>query len=243
MIESYKKLRENYEKLDSAYSQEVAEKLDLQLKYDNLRAEYNNDKSQREEIERLHENTRRLKHDMRNHIMVIASYLNNNEVENAKEYLSVMLDNLNKVYSYVNTGNSVMNYIINSKLEYAHEKGIEVKAEIENLSFKKIGSVDFSSLLGNTLDNAIEASLNIKEPFVYVGILKKRGYDTILIKNRIEKSVLETNPELNTVKGNFQSHGYGVKQIKEITEKYDGIIDIYEENNMFCVNILFDASS
>lgn len=242
MIKSYKKLRENYEKLDKAYSREVSEKLDLQLKYDNLIADYNNDKSQRKEIERLHENTRRLKHDMRNHIMVIASYLNNNEVENAKEYLSVMLDNLNKVYSYVNTGNSVMNYIINSKLEYAHEKGIEVKAEIENLSFNRIGSVDFSSLLGNALDNAIEASLNVKEPFVYVGILKKRGYDTILIKNRIEKSVLKTNPELNTAKDNLQSHGYGVKQIKEITEKYDGIIDIYEEDNMFCVNILFNAS-
>lgn len=241
MIFKYRKLKSDYKKLDKAYSDEVAENLDLKLRYDNLRADYNNDKSQREEIERLNENTRRLKHDMKNHIMVIASYLSNNEIENAKEYLSVMLDNLNKVYSYVSTGNSVMNYILNSKLEYAHEKGIEVKAEIENLPFKKIGSVDFSALLGNALDNAIEASLNVQDPFIYVGILKKRGYDTILIKNRIGKSVLETNPKLNTNKDNLQAHGYGIKQIKEITEKYDGIIDIYEENNMFCLNIFFEA--
>ena len=242
MIDNYKKLKSDYEKLDKAYAKEVADKLDLQYRYDKLKAEYNNDKNQREEIERLHENTRRLKHDMKNHIMVIASYLSNNEIENAKEYLSVMLDNLNKVYSYVSTGNSVMNYIINSKLEYAHEKGIEVKAEIENLPFKRIGSVDFSALLGNVLDNAIEASLNVKDPFIYVGILKKRGYDTILIKNRINTSVLDSNPKLNSTKDNLQYHGYGIKQIKEITEKYDGIIDIYEENNMFCVNIFFDAS-
>lgn len=241
MIFKYRKLKADYKKLDKAYSDAVAENLDLKLRYDNLKADYNSNKSQREEIERLNENTRRLKHDMKNHCMVIASYLSNNETENAKEYLSVILDNLNKTYSYVNTGNSVMNYIINLKLEYAHEKGIETKAEIQNLEFKKIGSVDFSALLGNLLDNAIEASVNVTDPFIYVGILKKRGYDTILIKNKIGESVLETNPQLNTNKDNLQAHGYGVKQIKKITEKYDGVMDIYEENDMFCVNILFET--
>lgn len=241
MIFKYRKLKADYKKLEKAYSKEIADNLDLKSKYDNLKSDYNSDKNQMKEIERLYENTRRLKHDMKNHIMVIASYLSNNEIENAKEYLSVILDNLNKVYSYVSTGNSVMNYILNSKLEYAHEKGIEVKAEIENLPFRKIGSVDFSALLGNALDNAIEASLNVKDPFIYVGILKKRGYDTILIKNRIGKSVLETNPKLNTNKDNLQAHGYGIKQIKEITEKYGGISDIYEEDNMFCVSIFFES--
>ncbi|MDD5795358.1 MAG: hypothetical protein PUD24_00280 [Oscillospiraceae bacterium] len=92
--------------------------------------------------------------------MVAVSYLNNGEVELAKNYLSDVLDNLNKTYSYIQTGNSVMNYIINSKLEKAHSKGIGFKAEIENLPFEKMGSVDFSALLSNILDNAVEASIN-----------------------------------------------------------------------------------
>ena len=89
--------------------------LDLQYEYDNLKADYISDKNQRAEIERLHENTRRLKHDMKNHIMVAVSYLNNGDTMQAKDYLSAVLDNLNKSYSYIQTGNSVMNYIINSK--------------------------------------------------------------------------------------------------------------------------------
>lgn len=92
--------------------------------------------------------------------MVAVSYLNNGEVELAKNYLSDVLDNLNKTYSYIQTGNSVMNYIINSKLEKAHSKGNGFKAEIENLPFEKMGSVDFSALLSNILDNAVEASIN-----------------------------------------------------------------------------------
>ncbi len=241
MIGKHKKLKEDYENLEKAYSKEVAKNLDLQYEYDNLKADYTSDKNQRAEIERLHENTRRLKHDMKNHIMVAVSYLNSGDIEQAKDYLSDVLDNLNKSYSYVQTGNSVMNYIINSKLENAHRKGIEFKAEIENLPFEKMGSVDFSSLLSNILDNAVEASEKTESKFIYVAILKKRAYDTILVKNSIDTSVLEKNPELLSSKKDNEQHGYGVKQIKAIAEKYDGIVDIYEENNMFCVNIMIPS--
>ena len=234
----YTKLKADFEKLEKDYMAEVAQNLDLQYQLDSLQAEYQNNRDQQNEIERLHENTRRLKHDMKNHIMVIASHLNNNEVEDAKQYLSVVLDNLNRVYSYIQTGNLVLNYIINSKLEYAQRNGIQFKAEIENLSFANMGSVDFSAVLSNALDNAIEASMKATDKFIYVAILKKRGYDTITVKNKIDKSVLADNPELNSTKAESETHGYGIKQIKTITKKYDGIVDIYEEDNMFCISIM-----
>lgn len=241
MIGKYKKLKQDFENLEKEYSREVAKNLDLQYEYDNLKADYTNATIQRAEIERLHENTRRLKHDMKNHIMVSVSYINNGEIEQAKNYLSDVLDNLNKTYSYIQTGNSVMNYIINSKLEKAHSNGIGFKAEIENLPFEKMGSVDFSALLSNILDNAVEASEKTTDKFIYVAILKKRAYDTILVKNKIDNSVLETNPELKSCKNNTEQHGYGIKQIKTIAEKYDGIVDIYEEDNMFCVNVMIPS--
>lgn len=241
MIGKYKKLKTEYETLEKAYSKEVAKNLDLQYEYDTLKADYISNKNQRTEIERLHENTRRLKHDMKNHIMVAVSYLNNGDTQQAKDYLSVVLDNLNKSYSYIQTGNAVMNYIINSKLENARSKGIEFKAEIENLSFKKMGSVDFSALLSNVLDNAVEASQDSINKFIYVAILKKRAYETILVKNSIDRSVLDKNPQLLSSKKDNEQHGYGIKQIKTIAEKYDGIVDIYEENSMFCVNIMIPS--
>lgn len=237
----YSKLKAEYEQLEKQYTDEVVKNLDLQYQYDSMKDDWQNSKSQREEIERLHENTRRLKHDMKNHIMVIASYLNNNELDEAKRYLSVVLDKLNRVYSYIQTGNSVMNYIINSKLEYAQQNNIQFKAEIENLQFAQVGSVDFSALLSNALDNAIEASLDIEDGFIYVSVCKKRGYDTITVKNKIQSSVLAGNPELTSTKPDNASHGYGIKQIKTITEKYDGIVDIYEEENLFCISVMIPS--
>lgn len=238
MIGRYKKLNEKYKELEKEYSREVAKNLDLQYEYDTLKADYASARNQREEIEKLHENTRRLKHDMKNHILVAVSYLNSGETEKAKDYLSDVLDHLNKTYSYIQTGNSVMNYIINSKLEYANNLGIQFKAEIENLPFDKMGSVDFSAMLSNILDNAVEASIHSKDKFISISILKKRGFDTILVKNKIDRSVLESNPELNSQKPEKEQHGYGIKQIKRIAQKYGGMVDIYEEGYMFCVNVM-----
>ena len=239
----YRALRDAYEALDQKYAAEVAKNLDLQYQYDSLRAEYRILCDQQRDIEVLHENTRRLKHDMKNHIMVIASYLGNGETDEAKEYLSVVLDNLNRVYSYIQTGNAVMNYVINSKLEYAQRCGIPFKAEIENLSFARMGSVDFAAVLSNALDNAIEASLRASGKLIYVSICKKRGYDVITVKNKTDKSVLDENPDLHSTKPDNQNHGCGVKQIKDIVEKYDGMTDIYEEEGMFCISMMIPSAS
>ena len=176
---------------------------------------------------------------MKNHIMVIASYLNDGEYEEAKDYLSKIADNLNKMYTYIEIGNSLLNYIINTKLQFAKENAIDVKAEIENLTFAQIGSVDFSALLNNLLDNAIEGSLNSNNKEIVVNILRKRGYDTILVKNKISNSVLKDNPDLISTKKNKEEHGYGLKHIKSIVEEYDGMIDIYEEDDFFCVYVVY----
>lgn len=228
----------NYEALDKEHTKLIGEGMNYQFEYERLQEKYKKEKDQSEEIRILHENTRRLKHDMKNHILVATSYLNSNEYNEAKNYLSLILDQLNQTYTYIETGNSVLNYIINTKLEYAKQKRIAVKAEIENISFEKMGSFDFSSLLGNILDNAIEASELSSQKEIHVNILRKRGYDTILIKNTIDQSVLKINPELISSKESNGKHGYGIKQIKSIVEKYDGMLDFYEEEKMFCVYVM-----
>ena len=91
-------------------------------------------------------------------------------------------------------------------------------------------SLDFSALLSNLLDNAIEA--NPTE--ISVVISQRRGYETILVKNTISKSVLTENPDLKTTKSDGTSHGMGIPQIKAITEKYGGMCDFYEEDGYFC---------
>ncbi|MBQ3584366.1 MAG: hypothetical protein IJA27_06600, partial [Lachnospiraceae bacterium] len=85
MKSRYADLKEEYSALEKKYFEVVQKNLDLEYQYKEIQEEYKNNKNELRGMEEIHENTRRLKHDMRNHIMVIASYLNNNEIEDAKE--------------------------------------------------------------------------------------------------------------------------------------------------------------
>ena len=176
---------------------------------------------------------RSIKHDMKNHLMVTLSYLNDRDSESAKQYISQILNKLNAVHSYIDTGNSLLNHILNDKLSMAREKGIDVKAEIENLDFEAMESVDFSALLSNLLDNAIEACEKEESPEMSVMIFRKKEYDTIVVKNKVSESVLDSNPNLVTSKEDKEEHGKGVARIKQISDKYNGMSDFYEEDGFF----------
>ena len=237
--------KQEYEKeieaLEEKYSALLSEKSEFEYELAELKASSERIMKQDDEIRALHENVRRIKHDMKNHLMVIASYLNSAEYDSAKTYTSQILDKLNAAHSYVETGNSLMNHILNEKLNKARGAGISVKAEIENLTFAKMESIDFSALLSNMLDNAIEACKKENTPEVNVIISARRGYETILVKNKISNSVLGKNPKLATEKPDKERHGMGVSQIKGIAGKYQGLCDFYEEEGFFCTCVFIPA--
>ena len=230
--------RENNRKkmleLDMRCTALLEERCELQLELDALKEEWGHIREQDQEIRKLHESVRRLKHDMKNHLLVIASCLNAKEYDAARDYTSGMLDKLNSIHSYVETGNSLMNHILNEKLELARSRGIAVKAEIRNLSFAKMDSLDFSALLSNLLDNAIEACGEAPVPCLQVEVGKRRGYEMILVRNRIGESVLEKNPGLCSAKPDSAVHGMGIPQVRSIVQKYQGLCDFYEEDGFFC---------
>lgn len=230
-------IKKEYEILEEKYRKLYAEKSELQYALATCKEEALQFQTRDTQVRALHQSIRRLKHDMKNHFMVVGSYLNAKEYEEAKAYISEILDKLNAVHSYVETGNLLMNHIVNEKFEYARRQGIGIRAEIENLSFEKMKSIDFSAMLSNMLDNAIEASEKEKEikPEICVSIFQKQGYQVICVKNKISCSVLEKNPKLCSTKKEKKLHGMGIAQIKEIVEKYDGMYDCYEEEDFFCV--------
>lgn len=231
------KIIEEKDKLLTGY---VAKNIDLERKLSELGHDYAAQKDMAEEIRRIQEQSRALKHDMKNHTLVMLSYLEENRIEEAKKYVSTILDKLNLMYTYVNVGNSVLNYVVNRKLSKAKEQQIEIKAEIENLAFSYMDSVDFSSLLNNLLDNAIEAAARAEQKKIAVSIVNRKGFDTINVKNSIAETVLTNNPSLRSTKEE-PGHGLGMLQIRKIVEKYDGILDIYEENGMFAVQVILHA--
>ena len=236
----YGQLKKQYEQLSCKYARLYEEHLELAYQYRQTQEELAEREQQSQEVYALHQSGRRLKHDMKNHLMVLSSYLASENYDEARAYSSEILDKLNAMHSYIETGNTLLNHIINEKFRYARERGIEIKAEIENLSFAAMSSMDFAALLGNMLDNAIEASLREAESARHLELLisKKQGYETICVKNRISKSVLEENPGLlSTKEEKGEAHGIGILRIKEIAESCHGMYDVYGMDGFFCVAV------
>ena len=240
---SKRSLKQELEQEKEKYIALSEKEAELRYQYEKLLKETEEMHFQESELRTLHQNVRQLKHDMKNHLMVLTAYLNAGETDQAKAYTSELLDKFSTMHSYIETGNVLLNHIINEKLSYAKSQGILVKAEIENLAFERMNRMDFSALLSNMLDNAIEALLREKERETFeklqmqVIISAQRGYETICVKNRILTSVLTENPMLETSKKEKNLHGLGVGKIKEIVARYGGMADFYEEENFFCVKV------
>ena len=247
------KKKKELEDLEQKLLELSAQNKDLKYELDSCKWQMEEITRQEEEIRQLHQNTRKLKHDMRNHLMVMASYMNSGDYENAKKYVSEILDKLNAVRSYVETGNPLLNHILNDKLEICRQKGIDVKADIGKAAFGKMKGIDFSAVFSNAVDNAIEAARKEERKEIVISVYEKKGYDVISVKNRISESVLEKNPELRSTKSSSgtsdsgddelasEKHGFGVSQIKEIVELYEGMTDFYEEDGFFIVNMFIPS--
>ena len=262
MIGKKSQLQKDYDELLAKYDKLFSDYSELKFELGEMKVNADNIEKQDEEIRKLHESMRSIKHDMKNHLMVTLSYLNDGNDAAAREYVSQIISKLNSIHSYIETGNSLLNHILNEKFSLARNKGIDVKAEVENLSFEKMESMDFSALLSNMLDNAIEAcvvegsvsagvasdnaldvnvaddvdeNLDGRKLEMKIKIAQAKGYETIVVKNRIAESVLEKNPELKTTKSEKNEHGRGVPQIKAIVEKYEGMCDFFEEDEFFTV--------
>lgn len=238
---SKRALQQELEDVKEKYITSFERETELRYEYEALLKETKDMHRQDKELRELHQNVRQLKHDMKNHLMVLTAYLNDGEYDQAKAYTSELLDKFSTMHSYIETGNVLMNHIINEKLSYAKSLGILVKAEIENLAFERMSRMDFSALLTNMLDNAIEALAREKKQEeksqLQVLISAWRGYETLCVKNQIFHSVLQENPELVSTKAEKDQHGLGVGKIKSITAQYGGMVDFYEEDKFFCVKV------
>lgn len=180
-------------------------------------------------------NVRMIQHDMKQHLTVISGHLNENEIDKCKEYLNNLLPTVEQTGTLIKSENKVLDYIINSKLYTLKETQVIISGSIGSLS--DIEDSDLACLMGNILDNAIDAIANLKEKRIELLFYRENSNRIIVCKNTVAQSVLKNNRELKSTKKG-DSHGFGHKIVAKIVDKYHGIIDYFEDFDMFCVMII-----
>ena len=192
------------------------------------------------EVENMYRQVRGWRHDYKNHIQTLKAYMAVNEYDKVNVYLDLLDEDLTSVDTIMKTGNIIIDAILNSKISLANSKKINVSAKAtvpENLS---ISEIDLCVIIGNLLDNAIEACegiTNSGEKFIrtFIGIKNTQLY--IYIANTAPSGKLtKVNGLFATRKSGY--HGYGLVRVDKTVEKYRGFIKRSSEDGAFTTEIL-----
>lgn len=180
-----------------------------------------------------------LRNDYKSYIDTTLNLADSEKYDELKKYVrKISESSINSTLDKVCvTGNLIVDGIINYKVAYAQNRGIDVKTRITH-KIQNISDANISIILGHLIDNAIESCLMQEdEKVMKISIEKKKEYIMIQISNKIgDNSVIAVNRELKSTKG--ENHrGLGIKSVKEIIEKYYGMYDFYENDGFFIAEI------
>lgn len=180
------------------------------------------------------ERVRAIYHDLKNHLLVMESRQNTEETRQMAQTLRSQIEDYE---DYVHTGNDFLDIILKDKAAKAREKQIDFSAMVDFNGIDFIEPLDVSTIFGNAIDNAIEASEKLPEERRLVTVRAERVRDMLLIA--VENNILPgiQAPQGTTKKDRF-AHGFGIPNIKKAAEKYGGQCSFQQEERTYRLKIL-----
>ena len=219
------------------------EKLEAQQKYDEVRHQFLIQEEQYRRISESVEMTRRMRHDFRHHMVTLHGFLENGKIQHAKDYLNHFLL-IEKSFSVPNLcDNDVVNTVVGHYQSLAEEQEIRFSVRISVPKELEIPNVELSVLLGNLLENAIDAVLSVDKDDRYIcfNMIRSGKMLAITVDNSFNGTVkLDGAHYLSTKK---QHSGFGLKSIEMIAEKYSGGVEFTHEGNVFHSSVMLNESA
>lgn len=178
----------------------------------------------------------KLFHDFHNHIGILQQLLSHQKYEEAVQYLDELQVPIREMDQAVWTGDEATDYLINSKTAIAKADGIPLQAQVEFPRHTNIRSADLCAILGNLLDNALEAAKQVPDPkqrFIRLTIRRIHQMLVIKVENSFAVLPIKENGLLKTTKSEAGLHGWGLKSAQTAAEKYDGTVQTSCTDNTF----------
>lgn len=211
--------------------------LEEQKIYELERTEFN---SLSETTERL----RKMKHDMQIYVDAINVLAKDKKWDELIAYTEQYHNTLATTQSVIATGNIAIDCILTAKLDYAEKHGIKTEYSIMAPENFPLDSVELSSILGNIWNNSIEAGERLiisdptEHPYIYFYIKPYQNMILIHIENNYDGVIKGSiDGDILSVKQG-KEHGLGIRLVKELVEKADGVLQITSDNKIFSVHIM-----
>lgn len=173
------------------------------------------------------------RHDIKNILILIRELINDEQYAKATE----MLDKYSTGQKNVNlaeiiSNNIVLNYLLNRKINECRNNGIDMGCYVLG-DITGVDDMDLYILLENLCDNAIEAAAQSNNPTIKLQISEDNGNLCIYIGNTTPGNVLKNNPDMNTTKKDKGMHGFGIMNIRDIIDKYNGTINYEQQGDNY----------
>lgn len=178
----------------------------------------------------------KLFHDFHNHIGVLHQLLSHKKLDEAMQYLDELQIPIREMTDTVWTNDDTIDYLINSKAAAAKVRGIQYQVQVEFPHHTNLRSADLCAILGNLLDNALEAAGQIpekKKRFINLTIRRINQMLIIKVENSFTTPPRIAGDEIKTSKKENGLHGWGLKSARTAAEKYDGIVQTSYDENVF----------
>ena len=219
--------------------QQMSKDNQTKLEYELMKEKEKYSKESMEIITRSNEELREFKHDLKNYLLPLQEAMETMPQSEMVKVWEKINQKIEDVQTLIQTGNSYVDSMINTKITLARSEKVDVKCTILS-KMEGIDDLEFCSVFGNLMDNAIEAERKvIEKKEIIIFVEEKMGYLRLEIQNKIEKSVLNENSSLNTTKKDTSSHGIGHKSIKRTMQKVGGALKYYATGDLFCAEAVF----
>lgn len=191
------------------------------------------------EVNEIYLTMRGWRHDYHNHLQKLSAHLMEGQIEEAKKYIGELGESLDNIKTKYQTGNVSLDAILNSKLSIVEKEKIAINCKVEIGENLTVSDIDLCILLGNLIDNAVEACRVIPEEAerflrIYMCIRKQQLY--ISVSNATNEVIRKLDAEYISKKRG--DHGHGLKRINIVVDKYSGFIKRANEPGVFATEIM-----
>ncbi len=200
----------------------------------------NEQKNHYEYLENRERETKKFRHDLRNHLDLISNLAKSQEYDKIDNYLEQMNMRINTFGTVVTVHNGIVDAIINQYYMKAKQSGVNMKVEGKFPVDCAIEAYDLCTIFSNVLSNAYEAAVETEEKKISLVCGYTERNIIIAVENSCRNELSSGGLRWKTKKDNSDYHGYGLENIKDSVKKYDGIFDIEIKDNKCMLKILFN---
>ena len=190
------------------------------------------------EVENMYRKMREWRHDYHNHIQALATMLEQGDIEKAREFLYEIHDTLTKVDTVLKTGNTMVDAIFNSKISLMYSKNIRVDATAKVPAELTVKDIDLCVIIGNLLDNAMEACEKLPEGsrFIRIYISVKGNHLYMSFTNSAGKKQEKVGMLFRSTKGVLG--GIGLSRVDSLVSQYGGYVTRASEDGGYTTEVI-----